>query len=556
MRDRRLLRRAAGSMVAAMSDAATRAAYERDGYLVERGVLSAAELDPVRGLLADQVGDYARKMHAEGTIDSLFEDEPFTRRFAAICAAMDSSPRGWIGNTLAKVYYDLFRHPGIARVLGAILGPEVSELGGLNVRTKIPEAEITAFPWHQDSHYYNEPARGRRVGRTEAAHIVTVWVPLVDATVANGCIWVMPGSHRWGLVDAARGEDMNVRTDEEIEQRGTPVALEMAAGDVLYLTNLTFHTSKMNRTEDSRWSVGLSLSRYGYGARRAAAGRHGGVREAPAVRRAGAAPGAQRIRRSFLGRMAGRDAATARAERTFRPDRTERTDRRPQQGMTRRHAPAGTLASGAHDTGTGVTLRPKSRSPRRLSAAQQAEFARQGYVIVPDVLFRNWLRSFEASYRNRLPSPRLQREERRNQTASRHRLRARWRAERILSLVEDLIFPVPGPVLDVSKGPREPHNVCRHQDEAYWHIHGASTRRIDLAAAAGHPPPQRLPARRTGQPPAAHHSPPAALLARPWRLPAAASCPASGSCATRCTARSPLDEQRRNRQGQRFQRSA
>jgi ectoine hydroxylase-related dioxygenase (phytanoyl-CoA dioxygenase family) len=125
----------------------------------------------------------------------------------------------------------------------------------LNVRTKIPEAEITAFPWHQDSHYYNEPARGKRVGRTEAAHIVTVWVPLVDATVANGCIWVMPGSHRWGLMDAARGEDMNVRTNEEIEQRGTPIALEMAAGDVLYLTNLTFHSSKMNRTEDSRWSI-------------------------------------------------------------------------------------------------------------------------------------------------------------------------------------------------------------------------------------------------------------------------------------------------------------
>ena len=238
-----------------MSDAEVRAAYERDGYLLDRGVLSAADLDPVRRLLAGQVDEYARRMHAEGNIDSLFADEPFTRRFAAICAAMNSSPRGWIGNTLDEAYFDLFRHPGIVRVLGEILGPEVSELGGLNVRTKIPEAEITAFPWHQDSHYYNEPARGKRVGRTEAAHIVTVWVPLVDATVANGCIWAMPGSHRWGLLDGARGEDMNVRTDEEIERRGTPVALEMAAGDVLYMTNLTFHTSKMNRTGDSRWSV-------------------------------------------------------------------------------------------------------------------------------------------------------------------------------------------------------------------------------------------------------------------------------------------------------------
>ena len=238
-----------------MSDAAIRAAYERDGYLVARNVLSAADLDPVRELLAGQVDEYARRMHAEGEIDSLFEEQPFTRRFAAICTAMNDSPRGWVGTTLDKVYFDLFRHPGIVRVLGAILGPEVCELGGLNVRTKIPEAEITAFPWHQDSHYYNEPAKGKRVGHTEAAHIVTVWVPLVDATVANGCIWVMPGSHRWGLLDAARGEDMNVRTDEEIEQRGTPEAIEMAAGDVLYLTNLTFHTSKMNRTSDARWSI-------------------------------------------------------------------------------------------------------------------------------------------------------------------------------------------------------------------------------------------------------------------------------------------------------------
>ena len=121
----------------------------------------------------------------------------------------------------------------------------------------------------------------------------------------------MPGSHRWGLVDAARGEDMNVRTDEEIEQRGTPVALEMAAGDVLYLTNLTFHTSKMNRTEDSRWSVDFRFHVTATaldGPQRDAMEE---IRQAPAVRRSGAAPGAQRIRRSFLGRVAGRDAATA-----------------------------------------------------------------------------------------------------------------------------------------------------------------------------------------------------------------------------------------------------
>ena len=239
-----------------MSDAAAiRAAYERDGYLVERALLAPSALDPVRSFLAAEVEAYAARLQAEGKLAAGRGELPFERRFAAICRELNLSPRGWIGSSFDKVFYDLFKHPGILRVLGAVLGPEVTELGGLNIRTKLPEAEITAFPWHQDSHYYNEPSRGQKVGSTEASHVVTVWVPLVDATVANGCVWVMPGSHRWGLIDAARGEDMNVRTSEEIEQRGSPVALEMAAGDVLFLTNLTLHTSKMNRTDASRWSV-------------------------------------------------------------------------------------------------------------------------------------------------------------------------------------------------------------------------------------------------------------------------------------------------------------
>ena len=238
-----------------MTDDAIRATYQRDGYLVQRGSLTPAALEPVREFLAAEVDTYARTMLTEGKISSLYAEQPFERRFAAICRAMDLSPRSWIGSSFDRVFYNMYTQPAILRVLGVLLGPEVVQLGALNIRTKLPDAEITAFPWHQDSHYYNEPARGQRVGYTEAAHLVTVWVPLVDATVANGCVWVLPGSHRWGLIDAARGEDMNVRTTEEVERRGTPTPVEMQAGDVLFLTNLTFHASKMNRTGASRWSV-------------------------------------------------------------------------------------------------------------------------------------------------------------------------------------------------------------------------------------------------------------------------------------------------------------
>ena len=91
--------------------------------------------------------------------------------------------------------------------------------------------------------------------RGAGAFIFLQLVPLVITPVVAALFikWIFVA--RWGLIDAGRGEDMNVRTTEEIEQRGTPTALEMAAGDVLFLTNLTFHTSRMNHTDASRWSV-------------------------------------------------------------------------------------------------------------------------------------------------------------------------------------------------------------------------------------------------------------------------------------------------------------
>ncbi len=39
-----------------------------------------------------------------------------------------------------------------------------------------------------------------------------------------------------------------------IEQRGTPTPLPMKAGDIVFLTNLTLHASKVNRTNRVRWS--------------------------------------------------------------------------------------------------------------------------------------------------------------------------------------------------------------------------------------------------------------------------------------------------------------
>ena len=229
--------------------------YERDGYIVVRGIIPSKDLDPVRDAIRRGVDRFARENFENGNISSLYANESLERRYAAICEEMEHPPRAWTGSKYGPEFYDLYNHSCILDVLGAILGPEVTNHATPALRTKLPGSTLSSFPWHQDSHYYNEPKLGTWGSPTEQMHIVTVWVPLVDATAENGCLWVIPRSHRWGLLKAARQQNNNVLTREDVLKRGTEEGLPMKVGDVLFMTNLTLHTSKVNRTKQSRWSI-------------------------------------------------------------------------------------------------------------------------------------------------------------------------------------------------------------------------------------------------------------------------------------------------------------
>ena len=229
--------------------------YQREGYVVVEDVIGDADLDPMRDFIASGVDKYASEQHARGDLASLYADEPFERRYAAICEEQGISPRDWGFGTFGSEFYSLYTHPGILRIVGLLLGEEVSVISSPSLRQKLPGSEIAAFPWHQDSHYFDQTEVGKMERHTEDLHMVSVWVPLVPATVENGCCWVIPGSHRWGLLDAMRGEDRNVRMSEDVEARGTPVPVPVPVGGAFFFTNLTVHASKQNTTRNCRWSV-------------------------------------------------------------------------------------------------------------------------------------------------------------------------------------------------------------------------------------------------------------------------------------------------------------
>ena len=103
-----------------------------------------------------------------------------------------------------------------------------------------------AAPWHQDEAYWDPRFEYRAVGH---------WTPLDDATVDNGCLWFVPGSHRnETLRHRHRDDDPAVHILELVEPVDTSsaVAVPTAAGGASFHHPRTLHYSRPNTTETTR----------------------------------------------------------------------------------------------------------------------------------------------------------------------------------------------------------------------------------------------------------------------------------------------------------------
>jgi phytanoyl-CoA hydroxylase len=131
-----------------------------------------------------------------------------------------------------------------AAVVQPLLGDEI-RLYWEQLVVKPPEA-ATPVPWHQDNGY----------GPVDPIEFVTCWLALEDATLENGCIEVLPGSHLGGLVEhGASTEVRHLLAVDAGEQAGVPVPVRK--GSALVFSSLLLHRSGPNTSGASRaaWVV-------------------------------------------------------------------------------------------------------------------------------------------------------------------------------------------------------------------------------------------------------------------------------------------------------------
>jgi phytanoyl-CoA hydroxylase len=199
------------------------------GYLIIEDVVGLDLLDAVRAEAT------AICRGERGAIDGLVpagpgeDDADVLRRYLCI----------HFPHKLSPLVRDLGRHPAVVDALTAVIGPNVKMMQSM-LFFKAPGRPGQA--WHQDESHI--PTRDRSLRG--------VWIALDDATIDNGCLWVIPGSHRAGVLHPVRPHD-DPRFDPTPEAHGfrhaddEAVPVELPAGSAVLFDGHLLHRSFPNR---------------------------------------------------------------------------------------------------------------------------------------------------------------------------------------------------------------------------------------------------------------------------------------------------------------------
>lgn len=140
---------------------------------------------------------------------------------------------------------ELATAPRVVDAVAAVLGPDVAFWGTLLLRKQPRDPSFVA--WHQDGEY---------AGFLRGAPALSAWIALSDSTPANGCMRVVPGSHRQRLAHAERhapgnlllqGQEIAVAVDES-----EAVDIVLRAGEMSLHDFNVVHGSKGNSTDAPR----------------------------------------------------------------------------------------------------------------------------------------------------------------------------------------------------------------------------------------------------------------------------------------------------------------
>jgi len=231
-------------------------------------------IDPVIDEYAGVLDSLADKLYSEGVISSTHSDLEFGERVTKIYGESGEIHNQFFDFSLplngvlpdtpfwaGPAVFNALTAPGVLDVAESVVGGEVYSNPVQHVRIKVPEAISPrdddgnviggVTPWHQDAGVVNSDA--------DETHMLTVWFPLMDTDVQNGCLTVVPGSHRGELLTHCPGykERPGLQIPEHLFNVGDSMPIPVKKGGALLFTKKTVHASLPNVSDRIRWSFDL-----------------------------------------------------------------------------------------------------------------------------------------------------------------------------------------------------------------------------------------------------------------------------------------------------------
>jgi hypothetical protein len=219
-----------GAALAGLSSAEI-AQYRAEGWVIPAFRLPEAQVDGLREAL-----------------EQLLRDNPGVRPEKLVSAHIEGDNGEGVRGSAR--FLELARDPAIVDLVASVIGDDVI-LWGCHVFCK-PAGEGYETPWHQDGHYW--PIRPLAT--------CTVWVALEPSTKANGCLRVIPGSHRGRQLHEHLTENRNDLTLNQRLRAGSfdeaqAVDIELEPGQMSLHDVHMIHGAAANRSNQRRTGVAL-----------------------------------------------------------------------------------------------------------------------------------------------------------------------------------------------------------------------------------------------------------------------------------------------------------
>jgi len=209
--------------------------YADNGYVVVRGLLTPEEAAAYRR----ETHDLAQRLSAQRDINSTWGS----------ANTVTDKPTSLLHCHDVQFHSAAFtRLLGDERLAGAaadIIGPNV-QLHHTKMFIKPPE-KGSPFPMHQDAPFFPHIHHS----------MIAAIIHFDDAPLEKGCLRVVPGSHKWGMLPHIAEGSWHLSPEEYSVEDALP--LEAKAGDAVFFSYLTIHGSGLNVSHEARTTLLIQM---------------------------------------------------------------------------------------------------------------------------------------------------------------------------------------------------------------------------------------------------------------------------------------------------------